>query len=171
MVNVYRNTKKYSKTLIILQRHLPVDHSDLDSSYSTIDNIHLSSFSHHDQALESFCQKSLSFQHHDIAMTLNNIDISYEDKNKYQQALSYYLRNHFFELLCNSFASSSEIYDGIMRNPLKAILSLYKNHFNQKIAVIITAQTSYYLYTTVCERFCCVSGYLRPNSIPWFEYH
>jgi len=75
VVNVYRNKKKYSKASIILQRHLPVDHSNLDSSYSTIDNIHLSSFSHHDQALQSFCQKSLSFQHRDIPMMLNNIDI------------------------------------------------------------------------------------------------
>jgi tetratricopeptide (TPR) repeat protein len=102
MSNVYRNEKKYSKALenvekalAILQKHLPADQYALASSHGNIGNIHLclghldQTLIHHNHSLR-ISKQSLSPQHPDIAMTLNNTGTVYEDKNEYQQALSYF---------------------------------------------------------------------------------
>ncbi|CAF1467939.1 unnamed protein product [Adineta steineri] len=82
------------KALVIFQKHLPADHSDLASIYGSIGNIHLC-LGHHNQALQYYdlslkiYEKCHPSQHPDIAITLSNISSVYEDKNEYQQALVY----------------------------------------------------------------------------------
>jgi len=100
--NSYRRKHGYSKalelyqqTLSFLENHLPIDHPDLGIVHNNIGNTHVY-LGHHDLPLEhhnlglQINEKSLPSQYPLIASTLKNIGVIYEEKDDFQQALSYY---------------------------------------------------------------------------------
>lgn len=90
---VYYEDKKYSKALeyyqkalSIWQKHLPEDHSHFGAVYRYLGQ--------HDLAL-----KFLPPEHPNIAATLENIGLVYEQKYDIQQALSIFLIIHYLRLI------------------------------------------------------------------------
>ncbi len=83
--------------MIIRQKHLPPDSSDLGQSHNNIGVMYYR-LGHADQALEhcnmslKIYEKSLPSQHPSIGITLMNIGLAYEDKGNLQEALSCYER-------------------------------------------------------------------------------
>ncbi|CAM4848554.1 unnamed protein product [Rotaria magnacalcarata] len=100
MGNAYQEEKNFQqafechqKSLMIRQKLLPADHSDIGSSIHCIASIYLCmnypdlALQYYHKALEIY-QKSLPSQHQDIAMIHYNLGLLYAGKEEFQQALT-----------------------------------------------------------------------------------
>ncbi|CAF1404965.1 unnamed protein product [Adineta steineri] len=93
-VTVAMSLEFQQNALFIRQKHLPIDHPDLGTSYNNIGIIYECT-GQYDLALKylnlslEISKKSLPPQHPEIAKTYENISLIYENNGDLQQALSY----------------------------------------------------------------------------------